>query len=158
MFLMLINVTGFPDENIKLGQILWVWHATRYKLISLILSWYQWLYSVICIKSTCGTPAEIYFATILKYIWPQPCFFFSFITYRSCKHLDKKHTVFGRVVGGMETLSAVEAIGTDNQVKELQVLPNGLWVPFWMCAIEIRGSWDWAVGLLNNSISKAYLD
>jgi cyclophilin family peptidyl-prolyl cis-trans isomerase len=30
--------------------------------------------------------------------------------------LDNKHSVFGRVVGGMETLSAMEAIGTDNQV------------------------------------------
>lgn len=43
-----------------------------------------------------------------------------FITYRSCKHLDGKHTIFGRVVGGMETLSAMEAIGTDNQDKPIE--------------------------------------
>merc|ERR1712029_1247351 len=37
-------------------------------------------------------------------------------TYRSCKHLDGKHSVFGRVVGGAEkTLSAMERVGTDNK-------------------------------------------
>jgi peptidyl-prolyl cis-trans isomerase-like protein 2 len=46
--------------------------------------------------------------------------FHSFITYRSCKHLDNKHTIFGRVVGGIETLSAMEAVGTDNQVFIVQ--------------------------------------
>jgi len=40
-----------------------------------------------------------------------------FITYRSCKHLDGKHTIFGKLVGGMETLTAVEAVGTDNKDK-----------------------------------------
>lgn len=46
--------------------------------------------------------------------------FHSFITFRSCKHLDNKHTIFGRVVGGMETLSSMEAIGTDNQDKPIE--------------------------------------
>ena len=36
-----------------------------------------------------------------------------FITYRSAKHLDKKHTVFGHVVGGLETLDKMEQIETD---------------------------------------------
>ena len=31
-----------------------------------------------------------------------------FITYRPAKHLDRKHTIFGRVVGGMDTLSRME--------------------------------------------------
>ena len=47
-------------------------------------------------------------------------FFFSFITYRSCKHLDGKHTIFGRVVGGMETLNAMERIGTDNKDRPVE--------------------------------------
>ncbi|XP_047481206.1 RING-type E3 ubiquitin-protein ligase PPIL2-like [Penaeus chinensis] len=38
-----------------------------------------------------------------------------FITYRSCAHLDGKHTIFGRVVGGLSTLSGMEAIETDNK-------------------------------------------
>lgn len=38
-----------------------------------------------------------------------------FITFRSCPHLDGKHTIFGRVVGGLATLSAMEAIETDNK-------------------------------------------
>ena len=42
-------------------------------------------------------------------------FLHSFITYRSCPHLDTKHTIFGRVVGGLTTLSAMEAIETDNK-------------------------------------------
>ena len=39
--------------------------------------------------------------------------YFSFITYRSCKHLDGKHTIFGKVVGGMDTLTAIEQVETD---------------------------------------------
>ncbi|UJR10073.1 hypothetical protein I4U23_014295 [Adineta vaga] len=35
-----------------------------------------------------------------------------FFTYRSCKSLNGKHTVFGKIVGGIETLSAMEAIPT----------------------------------------------
>ncbi|XP_002738487.2 RING-type E3 ubiquitin-protein ligase PPIL2-like [Saccoglossus kowalevskii] len=38
-----------------------------------------------------------------------------FLTFRSCRHLDNKHTVFGRIVGGLETLSAMEAIETDRK-------------------------------------------
>lgn len=44
----------------------------------------------------------------------------SFITFRSCKHLDQKHTVFGRVVGGLETLSEIEKIETDNKDKPIE--------------------------------------
>jgi len=44
-----------------------------------------------------------------------------FITYRSCKHLDGKHSVFGRVVGGAETtLSAMEKVGTDNKDRPVE--------------------------------------
>ncbi|KAK7509855.1 putative peptidyl-prolyl cis-trans isomerase [Phyllosticta citriasiana] len=37
-----------------------------------------------------------------------------FITYRAAKHLDRKHTIFGRVVGGLETLSRLENAPTDS--------------------------------------------
>uniref|UniRef100_A0AAR2IGD9 PPIase cyclophilin-type domain-containing protein n=1 Tax=Pygocentrus nattereri TaxID=42514 RepID=A0AAR2IGD9_PYGNA len=36
-----------------------------------------------------------------------------FITFRSCTYLDRKHTVFGRVVGGFETLTAMENVESD---------------------------------------------
>lgn len=44
-----------------------------------------------------------------------------FITFRSCQHLDNKHTIFGRVVGGLETLKLMEAIETDN--KDVPITP-----------------------------------
>ena len=36
-----------------------------------------------------------------------------FITYRSCLHLNGKHTVFGQLRGGFDALKAIEAIDTD---------------------------------------------
>jgi len=42
-----------------------------------------------------------------------------FITYRACKHLDRKHTIFGRVVGGMETLKAIEDLEVDEAKRPL---------------------------------------
>ncbi|KAF4520130.1 hypothetical protein B566_EDAN010286 [Ephemera danica] len=43
-----------------------------------------------------------------------------FITYRSCRHLDNKHTVFGRVVGGIDTLNAMERIEVDNKDRPIE--------------------------------------
>ncbi len=48
-----------------------------------------------------------------------------FITYRPAKHLDRKHTIFGRVVGGLETLSRLENAPTDSSdrpVDEIKIL------------------------------------
>jgi len=43
-----------------------------------------------------------------------------FITFRSCKHLDGKHLIFGRIVGGAETtLSDIENVETDNKDKPI---------------------------------------
>lgn len=36
-----------------------------------------------------------------------------FITFKSCKHLDKKHTIFGHLVGGSETLDKIEQMQVD---------------------------------------------
>uniref|UniRef100_A0A0B7A8V7 RING-type E3 ubiquitin transferase n=1 Tax=Arion vulgaris TaxID=1028688 RepID=A0A0B7A8V7_9EUPU len=38
-----------------------------------------------------------------------------FITYRSCRHLDGKHAVFGKVVGGLKTLDQMEAVEVDKK-------------------------------------------
>ncbi|KAG8181108.1 hypothetical protein JTE90_003157 [Oedothorax gibbosus] len=45
-----------------------------------------------------------------------------FITYRSCQHLDKKHTIFGRVVGGMDTINKMERIQADKDDKPLETI------------------------------------
>jgi hypothetical protein len=44
-----------------------------------------------------------------------------FIMYKSAAHLNFKHSVFGRVVGGMEVLSLMEKIVTDDEDRPLQV-------------------------------------
>ncbi|ORZ07114.1 hypothetical protein BCR42DRAFT_360652 [Absidia repens] len=38
-----------------------------------------------------------------------------FITYRPCTHLDRQHTIFGRVVGGMDVLNKMESIAVDKK-------------------------------------------
>lgn len=40
-----------------------------------------------------------------------------FITFRSCQHLDNKHTIFGRVVGGLDVLRLIESVETDDDDK-----------------------------------------
>ncbi|KAJ8540709.1 hypothetical protein ON010_g12519 [Phytophthora cinnamomi] len=55
-----------------------------------------------------------------------------FITFKACPHLDKKHAVFGRVVGGMDVLDAVENVDTgaedrpfeDIRINSVQVFVN----------------------------------
>ncbi|KAI7813185.1 RING-type E3 ubiquitin-protein ligase PPIL2 [Triplophysa rosa] len=55
-----------------------------------------------------------------------------FITFRSCTYLDRKHTVFGRVVGGFETLTALENVEsdpkTDKPKSELTILSASVFV------------------------------
>lgn len=43
-----------------------------------------------------------------------------FITYRSCKHLDGKHTIFGKLVGGLESLTEMERIEVDNKDQPIE--------------------------------------
>ncbi|KAL3316223.1 RING-type E3 ubiquitin-protein ligase ppil2, partial [Cichlidogyrus casuarinus] len=58
----------------------------------------------------------------------------SFITFRTCKHLDKKHTIFGKVVGGLDTLDKVEWIPTDDKdqpLEQIKILATQVFVdPF----------------------------
>ena len=43
-----------------------------------------------------------------------------FITYKSARHLDGKHTVFGRLVGGVDVLAEMERVPTadDDRPKD----------------------------------------
>lgn len=43
-----------------------------------------------------------------------------FITYRSCRHLDGKHTVFGKLVGGLEVLTEMEQVEVDNRDRPIE--------------------------------------
>ncbi|XP_057874050.2 peptidyl-prolyl cis-trans isomerase CYP65 isoform X1 [Cryptomeria japonica] len=43
-----------------------------------------------------------------------------FILYKSAKHLNFKHTVFGRVVGGLNTLSATDKVPVDDDDRPLE--------------------------------------
>lgn len=43
-----------------------------------------------------------------------------FITFRSCKHLDGKHTIFGKLVGGLETLLEMERVEVDNKDQPIE--------------------------------------
>lgn len=42
-----------------------------------------------------------------------------FITYRAAKHLDRKHTIFGKVVGGLDVLAKMEDAPTDGSDRPL---------------------------------------
>lgn len=42
-----------------------------------------------------------------------------FITYRPVKHLDQKHTIFAKVVGGMDVLKKMEDVPTDGSDRPL---------------------------------------
>lgn len=44
-----------------------------------------------------------------------------FIMYKSAAHLNYKHSVFGRVVGGLDVLSLMEKVPTDADDRPLQV-------------------------------------
>ncbi|KAI0180930.1 hypothetical protein GGR52DRAFT_11577 [Hypoxylon sp. FL1284] len=42
-----------------------------------------------------------------------------FVTYRPVPHLDRKHTIFGKVVGGLDVLAKMEAVPTDGSDRPL---------------------------------------
>jgi len=52
-----------------------------------------------------------------------------YILYKSAHHLDYKHTVFGRVVGGLQTLTAMERVPVDEDDRPKQV-PVQIWRVF----------------------------
>jgi len=52
-----------------------------------------------------------------------------FILYKAQAHLNNKHTVFGSVVGGMETLDKMESVPTDDKdvpTEEIQIIKTSV--------------------------------
>lgn len=55
-----------------------------------------------------------------------------FITYKSCPHLNRKHSVFGNVIGGWDVLTRLEEVSTneddcpiqDVYIEEVEILEN----------------------------------
>lgn len=47
---------------------------------------------------------------------------FSSITYKSCPHLDGKHTIFGRLVAGSDTLDRMEKIEVNNEDQPIEAI------------------------------------
>lgn len=43
-----------------------------------------------------------------------------FITYAKAPHLDRKYTVFGKVIDGMDTLDYIEKVSVDAKHRPLQ--------------------------------------
>ncbi|KAI8615414.1 hypothetical protein BC830DRAFT_1064414 [Chytriomyces sp. MP71] len=67
-----------------------------------------------------------------------------FITYKQCKHLDGKHTIFGKVLEGLEVLDAMESVEVDANdrpkkpivMQEVEVLVD----PFEKALNVLRGT------------------
>uniref|UniRef100_A0A452T943 RING-type E3 ubiquitin-protein ligase PPIL2 n=1 Tax=Ursus maritimus TaxID=29073 RepID=A0A452T943_URSMA len=69
-----------------------------------------------------------------------------FITFRSCAYLDKKHTIFGRVVGGFDTLTAMENVEsdpkTDRPKEEIRIDSTTVFVdPYEEADAQVRRPW-----------------
>ena len=47
-----------------------------------------------------------------------------FILYKSAPHLNNKHTVFGRLVGGMDVLAKMERVAVDPEDRPLVLLKS----------------------------------
>ena len=52
-----------------------------------------------------------------------------FILYKSAHHLDNKHTVFGKVVGGLDVLTKMERVPTDDDDRPLEVRHRAQAIP-----------------------------
>lgn len=59
-----------------------------------------------------------------------------FILYKSAHHLDHKHTVFGKVVGGLGALTEMERVPVDDEDRPLKV---GFFYAFYpICTVKPR--------------------
>lgn len=76
-----------------------------------------------------------------------------YLTFKATPHLDKKHTVFGKLVGGEDVLDALEALpvksGTERPAKPIRITEvimcvvwslsfNFIWCLNDLCASDIK--------------------
>ncbi|XP_019850074.1 PREDICTED: peptidyl-prolyl cis-trans isomerase-like 2 [Amphimedon queenslandica] len=64
-----------------------------------------------------------------------------FITFKSCHHLDRKHSVFGKLVGGMDVLLKLERVRTDKDrpMEEIKVTSASVFVdPFEEVDLQLK--------------------
>lgn len=63
-----------------------------------------------------------------------------YLTFRDTPHLDKKHTVFGKLVGGEDVLDVLEKVplkdGTERPAKSISVTEVIMYVAM-KCVIEV---------------------
>jgi peptidyl-prolyl cis-trans isomerase-like protein 2 len=56
-----------------------------------------------------------------------------YITFKATPHLDKKHTVFGKLVGGEDVLDTLEKLprkdGTERPLKPVKITEVMMYVP-----------------------------
>jgi peptidyl-prolyl cis-trans isomerase-like protein 2 len=73
-----------------------------------------------------NTNGRVYFTAVVYCLLTKVCSSQFYLTFKAAAHLDKKHTVFGKLVGGEEVLDALESLpvksGTDRPAKMVRIV------------------------------------
>jgi peptidyl-prolyl cis-trans isomerase-like protein 2 len=73
-----------------------------------------------------NTNGRVYFTFLVCCLLTKFCSSQFYLTFKAAAHLDKKHTVFGKLVGGEEVLDALESLpvkpGTDRPAKIVRII------------------------------------
>ena len=72
-----------------------------------------------------NTNGRVYLTGLVCCLLTKVCSSQFYLTFKAVAHLDKKHTVFGKLVGGEEVLDALESLpvkpGTDRPAKIVRI-------------------------------------
>ena len=72
-----------------------------------------------------NTNGRVYSTVLVYCLLTKTCSSQFYLTFKAAAHLDKKHTVFGKLVGGEEVLDALESLpvkpGTDRPAKMVRI-------------------------------------
>lgn len=73
-----------------------------------------------------NTNGRVHFTVPVHCLFIKVCSSQFYLTFKAAAHLDKKHTVFGKLVGGEEVLDALELLpvkpGTDRPAKIVRII------------------------------------